>query len=225
MGDSVSRACGNSHLELLEVISDCGILFPRSQFANCFDLQSKSTTGQVRAEYQENRCPGEDSQFGPNCEEALVSAKKQPGARIGADPGDISIQIDSQSVAEGSPRTKYAFDGNCWRQIAAQEHFRLRMGIAFVKLAIKLARDMSGALDEQSNWNPSAKQPMHSRNVGSQVTANQDCPSATGEGCRQPLKAVDVEAAQYCLVGLAIDRVITREKIARYSPPVQATWY
>ena len=185
MGDGVGRAGGDSGFELLEVIGDGGFLLAGSQLADGFDLERESAAGQVGAEHEKDRCPGEDSQLGPDRQEALGSAQKHPGAGIGADPGDVAVQVDRQAVAEGSPRTEDALDGHRRRQIAAQEHLGLRMRTAGVEPAIELARDVPGRWTSNRSGNPAAKQPVHPRDVGSQVAADQDRPSAFGERGRR----------------------------------------
>ena len=84
-----------------------------------------------------------------------------------------------------------------------------------VEPVIELARDVPGPLDQQSERDTAAKQPVNPRDVCSQVAADQDRASAFGQRGAQALVAANVESAQDGFVGLAVERVVAREEPRR----------
>jgi hypothetical protein len=84
-----------------------------------------------------------------------------------------------------------------------------------VEPAIEFARYVPGALDQQPERNVAAKQPVHARDVGAQVAADQDCASAIGEGRAEAFVAADVKSAQDGFGGLLVKRVVAREEARR----------
>ena len=129
----------------------------------------------------ERRGAGQDSQLGPDGEEALRAAEQPAGTRIGARPWDVAVQVDCHAVAERGPSPEDALDRNRPGKITAQEHLGLRVRPSRVEATVELARNVPGALNQKPHGNATAKKPVDTCDMRSEVTAYQDGAAAVGE--------------------------------------------
>ena len=155
---------------------------------------------------------GQNGQLGPDGEQALGAAQKLCRSRCwGRTRG---YRHSGRSPGRRGARTapEHALDSHGRRKVAAQEHLGLRMNAARVKAVVELARDVPGPLNQQPKRDTAPKQPVHPRDMCPQVAADQDRASTFRERGAQAFVAAHVEAAQDGFVGLAVERVVAREK-------------
>ncbi len=222
MGNGLCGLGGDPGFEPFEIISHGIVLKAGVNAAHGLELEPEPAAGKMDAEDVEDGRPGEDGQLGPDGQEPSIVAQQPTGPTIGSLPGDVATKVKCQTLAQGCPGASQELDRLCRRQVAAQEQRGLGMRAkAAVEPARERPRDVSGTLDQGTNRQPLAEQPVHPGDVRPQVAAHQDHTPAGRDRCLEEVVAYDVKTLEERGVRSAVERIVTGQEPCRIGRQVK----